>query len=201
VKVKPNFNPALHKLRLPGEITLIVLPQPPPRKAFPDAAPPEASAGFLRTVRNHVDSRRMVTTNIHVIGPRYLPVKVSGTVFLKKRASEAAARKSINEALAELFDPVFGGPDKGQGWPFGRPVFPSEISQRLARLPEVDYVMGVTLNDLKSGAPFELPYDGLPAFAPDNDLIKLVPFEARGQVDGATRGRGAGSCEGGDDCG
>jgi hypothetical protein len=194
VKVKPNFNPKLPKLQLPGEVTIIVLPQPPPRKAFPDAPPPpQPSEGFLKTIRSYIDSRRMVTTNIHLIGPSYVQVKVSGSVFLKKRASETVARESINRVLGEFFDPVFGGPDKGKGWPFGRAVFPSEISQQLARLPEVDYVTGVALNDLKAGEPLPLTYDGLPTFAPDKDSIKLVTFEIRGQA--------TNSCEGGNGCG
>lgn len=193
-KIKPNFNPKLPKLQLPGEVTLIVLPQPPPRKAFPDAPPPEPSEGFLKTIRTHLDSRRMVTTNIHVIGPQYVPVKVSGSVFLKKRASETGARAKLNRVLSEFFDPVFGGPDKGRGWPFGRSVFPSEISQQLARLPEVDYVIEVALNDLKAGESLQLPYNGLPTPAPGGHSIKLVPFETGGQ-DANSSG------EGGDGCG
>jgi hypothetical protein len=193
VKVRPNFNPKLPKLRLPGEVTLIVLPQPPPRKAFPDAPPPEPGEGFLKTMRRHLDGRRLLTTNIHVIGPQYVPVKIGGSVFLKKRASETAAREKIKRALSEFFDPVFGGPDKGEGWPFGRAVFPSEISQQLARLPEVDYVIGVALNDLSAGESLLLPYNGLPSFVPGGDALKLVTFE--------TRGLDASSCESGDACG
>jgi hypothetical protein len=193
VKVKPNFNPKLPKLRLPGEVTLIVLPQPPPRQAFPDAPPPEPGEGFLKTIRRHLEGRRLVTTNIHVIGPRYVPVKISGSVFLKKRTSETGARAKVNRALSEFFDPVFGGPDTGKGWPFGRAVFPSEISQQLAKLPEVDYVIGVALNDLKAGESLQLPYNGLPTSAPGGHSIKLVTFE--------TRGQDTDSCEGGGGCG
>jgi hypothetical protein len=193
-KVKPNFNPKLPKLQLSGDVTIIVLPQPPPRKAFPDAPPPKPSEGFLKTIRTHIDSRRMVTTNIHVIGPKFVPIKVSGNVFLKKRASQTGAREKIDRTLREFFDPVFGGPDKGKGWPFGRSVFPSEISQQLARLPEVDYLTDVALNDLKPGESLQLPYDGLPTSATDKHSITLVTFEVRGQDD-------ASSGEGGEDCG
>ena len=38
-----------------------------------------------------------------------------------------------------FFDPHTGGPD-GDGWPFGRGVYASEIYAILSRLPVVDYV-------------------------------------------------------------
>ena len=198
IKVKPNFNPNMPSLKLPGQITIIVLPQPPPRKAFPSAAPPEASEGFLKTIRRHIDTRRQVTTDVFVIGPRYKPVAVSCRVFLKKRSSETSARENIDRALREFFHPVFGGPDKGLGWPFGRSVFPSEVSQLLAKLPEVDYVLGVKLNDLKVGASLTLRYDELPTAAPRHDIV-LIPFESRGIANDTSED--SGSCKGGDDCG
>ena len=192
-KVLPNFNPKLRKLKLPGEVTIIVVPQPPPKKAFPNAPPPLPGSGFLKTVTRHLEHRRMVTTNLHVIGPEYLEVRVRCQVFLKKRASKTEALESINRALKEFLDPIFGGPDKGRGWPFGRPIFPSEVSQQLAKLPDVDYVTRVSLNDLKAGEPFKLPYNGLPIPASGAHAIELVEFE--------NRGREAGPCEGGDSCG
>jgi hypothetical protein len=191
--VLPNFNPKLPKLKLPGEVTLIVVPQPAPKKAFPNAPSPEPTPGFLKTVAQHLESRRLVTTNIHVIGPRYVEVQVRCRVFLKKRASETEARESINRALKEFLDPVFGGPDKGQGWSFGRSVFPSEVSQQLAKLAGVDYVTGVALNDLKIGESLQLPYNGLPTPSSRQLAIELVPFEGRAED--------ADSCKGGDGCG
>ena len=176
-KVIPNFSPKFPCLTLPGEVTLIVEPQPPPQAAFPNAPPAQASEGFLATIQNTVDSRRVVTTNIHVIGPRYVEVSVSGRVFLKKRVSEPDALESIKRALEEFLDPVFGGPERGQGWPFGRSIFPSEISQQLAKVAGVDYVTKIAINDLAPGEALELPYDGLPTSG--THAITTVAFEKR----------------------
>lgn len=180
-KALPNFNPNLRCLKLPGDVTVIVVPSPPPPSSFPDAGPPKPSQAFLNTVQNYLDRRRLITTNLHVIGPEYVPVVVSCRVFLKKRASESDAQKSVEAALKQMLDPVFGGPEKGKGWPFGRPVFPSEINQRLAQLPAVDYVIGVRLNNLKVGESLPLPYNGLPMRA-RND-VRLIPFERRGETE------------------
>jgi predicted phage baseplate assembly protein len=192
VSVLPNFSPKLPTLKLPGEITILVLPASPPKDAFPNASPPEPSQGFLKTVQNHLESRRLVTTNLHVRGPRYVEVKVRCNVFLKKRASETQVREDINRALKEFLDPVSGGPEKGKGWPFGRSVFPSEVSQLLAKVPGVDYVTGISLNNAKVGEPLKLPYDGLPRASSTPHELQLSTFESRG--------RQSASCKGGDGC-
>lgn len=193
-KVLPNFNPNLPRgLKLPGEITVLVLPAPPPKDAFPDEPPPEPSEGFKNTLQFHLESRRLVTTSIHVRGPKYVEVKVSCRIFLKKRVSETQALENIKRVLDEFLDPVFGGPEKGQGWPFGRSVFTSEVSQLLAKVPGVDYVTGVALNELKVGEPLKLDYDGLPKPPSEDHEIKAVAFESRGKD--SAKGKGGDGCE------
>ncbi len=178
-KALPNFNPSFPCLKLPGDVTVIVVPSPPPASSFPNAAPPEPSQSFLQTVQNYLDRRRLVTTTLHVIGPNYVPVKVSGRVFLKKHVSESEAGESVEQALKQMLDPVFGGPAKGVAWPFGRSIFPSEINQRLAQLPAVDYVLGVALNDLKVGESLPLLYNQLPSSGVHG--VRLISFERRGE--------------------
>lgn len=187
-KVVANFNPNLPKLNLPGEVTVVVVPHRAPKTAFPDAGPPIPGEGFRLTVLNHLETMRLVTTNLHVLGPRYVPVSVRCSVFLKKGASEKETRAAITRALSEFLDPLRGGPESGAGgWPFGRPVFPSEIHQQIARLDGVDYLTGVVLNGQEAGEPVRLPYNGL-TVAAEHDLT-LITFERRGQgVDSGRRG-------------
>jgi hypothetical protein len=182
-----NFNPKFRCLKLPGEVTLIVEAQPPPRAAFPNATPMTPSKGFLATIKNYVESRRVVTTNVNVIGPEYVKVSVSGNVFLKKRVSESETHESINRALSEFFDSVSGGPVAGQGWPFGRSIFPSEISQQLVKVDGVDYVTKIAINGLEPGKPLRMPYNGLPT--PGKHSITTVTFEARRQNAGSAQQR------------
>lgn len=186
-KLVANFNPKFRRLKLPGEVTLIVEAQPPPRAAFPNATPTAPSKGFLATIKNYVESRRVVTTNVNVIGPEYVEVKVSGQVFLKKRVSESETLESVKRALAEFFDPVSGGPVAGQGWPFGRSIVPSEISQQLVKVDGVDYVTKIAINGLAPGQPLPMPYNGLPT--PGEHSITTVPFEARRQNAGPAQQR------------
>ena len=178
-KLLANFNPKFRGLKLPGEVTLIVEPQPPPRAAFPNATRTTPSKGFLASVKNYVESRRVVTTNINVIGPEYVEIRVSGRVFLKKRVSESEANERINRALSQFFDSITGGPEPGQGWTFGRSIFPSEISQQLVKVEGVDYVTKIAINELEAGKPLRMPYNGLPTTGKHS--LETVPFEARRQ--------------------
>ena len=186
-KLVANFNPKFRSLKLPGEVTLIVEAQPPPRAAFPNATPTAPSKGFLATIQSYIESRRVVTTNVNVIGPEYVEVRVSGQVFLKKRVSEPEVRESINRALAQFFDPVSGGPVAGRGWPFGRSIVPSEISQQLVKVEGVDYVTKIAINGLEPGQPLRMPYNGLPT--PGKHSITTVTFEARRQNAGSAQQR------------
>lgn len=183
-KVMANFNSNLKCLTLPGEVTVVVVPQPAPRAASAKrtdskATPPDPSKGFLSTVRNHLETRRLVTTNIHVIGPQYVPVIVRCRVFLKKGASAKDTLESIGKTLDEFLDPIHGGPERNAGWPFGRSIFPSEIHQQLAKVAGVDYVAGVKFNEQTVSGALKLPRDGL--HVPGEHQVELVPFERRRQ--------------------
>ena len=93
-------------------------------------------------VKEYLGPLRLVTTVVHVVGPRYVKVLVQVTVVLTPdtAASQAAAvRAPLEAALAAFLHPLTGGPD-GKGWPFGRNVYVSEIYDILDRQRSVDYV-------------------------------------------------------------
>ena len=95
-----------------------------------------------QTIAEYLDERRLVTNIIHVVGPRYLGVRVQLTVVLTHdtvAAPEADMRKPLEDAVRAFLNPLTGGPE-GRGWPFGRNVYVSEIYEILDRQPTVDYV-------------------------------------------------------------
>ena len=51
----------------------------------------------------------------------------------------------MRRALASFLDPLRGGPDS-LGWPFGRPVYRSEILQVIDGVAGVDHVSDLTLS-------------------------------------------------------
>lgn len=191
-KALPNRNPRLRSVHFPGDVTVLVLPAAPPPVAGVAVVPAEPSDGFLQTVRNFLDAKRLVTTNVHVIGPRFVTVSVNGRVFLKKGASAKHTLSQTEDALRQFLDPVRGGPQPGAGWAFGRAVFPSEIYQLLMKIPAVDYVVGIALNGRKPDTALELRDNELPSSGPHK--LELIPFEQRSQLAGAGQREVDGGC-------
>jgi hypothetical protein len=194
-KAMPNHNPALPKISYPGDVTVVVVPAAAPGAIRPGLEPPSPSQGFRDTVSNFLNARRIVATNVHVVGPKWVPVGVSAQVFLRKDAPTEQTRKKLERTLNEFLNPYTGGPQHGKGWPFGRAVFPSEIYQLLAGDPEVEYAGDVALNRNDADQPLRLPATGLPY--PGTHNLEIIPFELRAQTARATwsRARG-GRCHG-----
>lgn len=126
-------------LNFPGTVTVVVVPCV--RKGTVTPVPGE---GFLQTVLRHLNMHRLVTTDLYVIGPEYIKVSVSCKVRIKKKSSPSEVKKRIDNVLESFLDPLRGGVDK-KGWPFGRPVYLSEIYQIIDKVEGVDYATGVTI--------------------------------------------------------
>jgi predicted phage baseplate assembly protein len=116
-------------------VTVIVLPFLPQRKPFP-------SAGTRRAVMRFLSRRRLIGTRVVVVGPRYLEIAVRARVQALAGVDPVSLRGRIVSALDRFFHPLTGGPD-GEGWPFGRDVYRSEVLQVLDEVPGVDHVLSL----------------------------------------------------------
>jgi hypothetical protein len=158
----------------PATMTVIVVPDS--RKAEPIPSP-----GFLRTVRQHLDRHRQITTRVHVIGPDYVRVNVQATVLLRRGMSVADIHQKILNVLDEFLNPLRGGPEGG-GWPFGRPVYKSEVYQVLEkRVDEIDGVQRLSLSaqnpdKLKQGNIIILPQELVSSGTHQIDIISQAVF-------------------------
>ena len=154
----PLANPQFPGIQVPGAITVIVVPDDAPLAAPGTTAPgeslqdyvgsaPTPSDGLLRTVCEYLDARRLLTTEVFVVAPRYVPLKVQATVVVEDDADPGAVRQAVEIALAKYFHALKGG-DDGNGWPFGGALRYSKIVQR-AFADGVDSVpvLKLTLDD------------------------------------------------------
>lgn len=135
--VIPNYHPDFPCLDIPGNVTVVVVP-------YTRDATPVPGEGFIQTVLNHLNKHRLVTTRVHVIAPEYVTISLKCQVHLLKHTSQVRTEDRVRKKLKEFLHPIKGGPD-GKGWSFGRPVFPSEISQIIDGVEGVDYVSHVSL--------------------------------------------------------
>lgn len=140
-----NYHPGLPCVDAAGCVGVIVVPA----CADPAAAP---DADLLAAVRRHLDHRRTLATELHVVAPRYQVVAVSATLCGDGQVAAAVLQAAAAAALARFFDPVRGGPD-GAGWPIGRAVYRAEVMAALAQVPGVVAVAGLGLAGEGDAAP------------------------------------------------
>jgi predicted phage baseplate assembly protein len=122
-KTLPLFHPNFPGVKVPGVVTVIVVPDG-------DAPNPTPSEGTLHTVCAYLDQRRLLTTELYVIKPTYQRVEIRGEVIVDDDADLGEVKDAIEEKLITYFHPLKGGED-GQGWPFGGTIFYSRAYQRV----------------------------------------------------------------------
>jgi Baseplate J-like protein len=176
-KAIANHNPGFPTVSYPGDVTVVVVPTALPGALEAGAEPVSPSKGFLATVRNFLNSRRLAGNNIHVVGPKWFVVSVSAKIFLKKGVVAAKVRQILEQSLNKFLDPYAGASVPGKGWPFGRAVYPSEIYQLLAKVAEVSYATAVAFNGGIPDQSLELPPHGLPY--PGKHKFELTPFDGQ----------------------
>ncbi|HEY9728556.1 MAG TPA: baseplate J/gp47 family protein [Chroococcales cyanobacterium] len=117
-----------------GHVSIVILPD-----SVSQSTIPQPNANLISSVKNYLDERRPIATQIHVVGPYYLSISVQITLHLQPDAIADVVQAKAVEALKTFFDPYVGGRD-GNGWSFGRNIYVSEVYQLLDQLPGVDYV-------------------------------------------------------------
>ena len=84
----------------------------------------------MRSVCEHLDSRRLLTTEVYVRRPAYVRVEILGEVIVKDDADTATVKRAIEEKLCRYFDPLEGG-ENGRGWPFGGAIYYSRVYRQV----------------------------------------------------------------------
>ncbi len=135
--------------------------------------PVRVSEGFRRTVCNHLDKHRLITTGIHVRGPEYVKVSVNATVKTRSGYESDTVRRGIENALKRFLHPTNGGAD-GEGWQFGRSVFKSEIYGLIDGIDGVDCVYEL---DMAVGGGYV--YDGEKIKIPGEGLVYLGDYSIK----------------------
>jgi phage-related baseplate assembly protein len=127
-------------------VTVVVVP-------YSTLIKPVPSEPFLRTVCRHLDRHRLITTRVFVTAPDYVSVGVQASVSLGAGFNAVEVRARAVAALNAFLRPLSADADKpGEGWPFGRTVFKSEVYEVIEGVEGVDCVERVTLTATGVGA-------------------------------------------------
>jgi predicted phage baseplate assembly protein len=146
--VIPAFNPELSP-SAPGDaagaVTLMLIPAVD--LDHPNA--PQPDQPFLDAVCSYIDPRRLVTTEVFLRGPSYVPIWISVgfTTFagVSIATASAAVKAALSAFLSPLPNPENGSayPHAGTGWPRLKPVQPLELQAVASRVDGVDLVQPV----------------------------------------------------------
>lgn len=140
VAILPLYQPDTG-VNAPGVVTVLVIPNDPtnPQGPVPDAA-------FLQSVCNYLEPRRLLTTEVHVVGPDYQDLSVSVGFDILPGKDIATVTQAIQAAIGHYLSPTTGGPN-GTGWPLNKPVIAGELLAQAARVDGISDIEAVSMWD------------------------------------------------------
>jgi Baseplate J-like protein len=172
VEVLPLFNPNQPQVVAAGVVTVMVIPQ------FDPVRPrwPTPHRLFLRAVCDYLDKRRLVTTEVYVRGPIYVPVFVSVGVEIRAGHFRDQVIQAVTARLEEYLSALApGGPDE-TGWPLGKRLLKRDLEAVITRVAGVEFVASL---ELGVGSPLDVESRTLAGLQlPRLDLLSVRQGEA-----------------------
>jgi hypothetical protein len=155
----------------PGVVTLMLVPRNDPRS--PDTPAPDRA--MLDTLCRYLDPRRLVTTELVLRGPQYVPVWLSLGITVAGGFATPDVRDRVKARITEYLAPArrlhgqtqeadsaLNYPGMEDGWPLRKAVNKLELMAEVSREPGVLKVDELLLAQGASGAvATEVPLRGL----------------------------------------
>lgn len=137
----PLHHPDFPATQVPGVVTVVIVPDKP-------GPAPRPGSMLLGCVCAALDRARLLTTEVYVVPPTYLTVRVVAELYAEADADTAALKETALQTLAMLFHPLHGGA-ASRGWPFGGDIHFSRVHHALllpgvARLGAVEITLDGT---------------------------------------------------------
>ena len=128
-----------------GVVRVLLVPtleQPDRQIALEELRPIEPT--LARTVEEYLDRRRLLTTTLVIGPPDYTVVSVEARLKPARETLGETLTREAQQRLYRFLNPLIGGPD-GNGWPFGRDLYLSEVYAVLQSMPGLAYIEQVRL--------------------------------------------------------
>lgn len=135
------FHPATPGVPVPGAVAVVVWPAAD--RAHPNAPRPDRAT--LSSVCRWLDARRLVTTELHVIGPTYRRIAVAVGIAVRPGYGVEGVRRWVELVLRQYLAPVPPYGPEGRGWPLGRPVFAPELEAAALQVEGLEFLEGLSL--------------------------------------------------------
>ncbi len=115
-----------------GVVSLIVVPRSGDAKPTP-------SADLLDRVRSFLDTWRLPTLELVLVGPEYVRVDVDAEIVVDQLEDASDVEFAVTHVLNSYLHPVTGGPG-GCGWDFGRLPQKFDLSVLIEKIHGVNHV-------------------------------------------------------------
>jgi hypothetical protein len=141
VEVLSLFKPDAPGAEAAGVVTVVVVPR------FDSVRPrwPTPDRLFLRTVCDHLDVRRLVTTELYVRGPVYLDTYLTVGISTQAGWFPDIVRQSVRNRMYEYLSSLPPGGAAGGGWELGRTILKKDLEAVATRVPGVAFVRSIRL--------------------------------------------------------
>lgn len=139
--VLPRHRPQERVDGVPGVVTLVVIPGSDP--LHPDE--PVPSRTQLQRVCQWLEPRRLVTTELFVTPPQYVPVWVSVAVEVEEGFARETVFGWVELAVRQYLAPLPPYGPAGEGWAFGRDVQVNDVEAAVLRVQGVRRVLRLRL--------------------------------------------------------
>jgi hypothetical protein len=176
-------------LKVPGLTTVYVIPSAPRFELLSESVEParvpnpKPDPGALAAVRNHLESARLLGSEIDVRPPRWRNVRLR--LVIRSRTSHGPELdRRLHDAMESYLDALVGG-DEGKGWPLGGSIDPSALMRRAqtelgagALVEKV--VIEVECGTPESCRPVSIGGCHLPRLV--STAVELLPMAAKGAL-------------------
>jgi hypothetical protein len=141
VEVMPRFKPHQRRFDVPGVVSVLALPQ----KELRQAPNPRPDRPFIEAVHAYLDRRRLLGTELYVIGCEYVPLGLGVGIDLADGAERDTVSHAVREALRRFLWSLPPGGPRAAGWPLGGAVRDRDLEVVVAQVAGVRAVPGVNL--------------------------------------------------------
>lgn len=141
VIVLPRHKPDGHHDDVPGVVTLVILPAYDP--IHPEEPVPDAE--MLRRVCAHLEPRRLVTTELYLVAPEYVPLCASVAIETERGYSQSTVARWVDLAIRQYLAPLPPYGPTGEGWPSGQSVRQADLMAAILRVEGVRLAHEVVL--------------------------------------------------------
>jgi len=163
---------------LAGQIYLLLVPKVnrPERRISPEQL--LIPDDLRESVRRYLDDYRLLTVRLDIREPEYLWVAVEIVITASPSADPQRVQADVEKRLYRFLNPITGGVD-GDGWIFGRALYPSDVYTCLQTIHGLEFIEALHLYQVRPNGSrseitgrLQLPLHGLVASAEHRVEVK-----------------------------